>query len=153
MGVDLTLTLHLGVIDQAYADASGKTTGDVAQILEDKYHIMETFAEEIGLDVIQKAIEQSARNAVETLILGGSRPGSNSANMSLTLEAEGEIESAFKLFLSQQELDYTQPGVPTQAALKGVSHRFKRPYLKTNPARPSFIDTGLYQSSMKAWTS
>jgi hypothetical protein len=147
----VTLTLHLGVVDIGYADASGKTTSDVAQILEDKYHIMEVFAEDIGLDVIQKAIEHSAQSAVETLILGVSRPGSNSANMSLTLEAEGEIEAAFKLWLSQQSMDYTQPGVPTQAALKGVSHRLKRANAKTNSARPSFIDTGLYQSSMRAW--
>ena len=147
----MTLTLHLGVIEMPYASPGGKTTGDVAELLEQKYHVMETFAEDIGLDVIQKAIEQSAKNAVESLILGGSRSGSNSANMSLTLEAEGEIEAAFKLWLSQQEMDYTQPGVPTQASLKGVSHRLKRANAKTNTARPSFIDTGLYQSSMKAW--
>lgn len=147
----MTLTLHLGVIDMPYASPGGKTTADVAQILEDKYHVMETFYEDMGPDVIQKAIEQSAKNAVETLILGGSRPGSNSANISLTLEAEGEIEAAFKLWLSQQEMDYTQPGVPTQAALKGVSHRLKRAQAKTNPARPSFIDTGLYQSSFRSW--
>jgi hypothetical protein len=141
----------LGVVDMPYASPGGKTTGDVAEILEARYHVMETFYEDMGPDVIQKAIEQSAQNAVEALIVGGSRSGSNSANMSLTLEAEGEIEEAFKLWLSQQEMDYTQPGVPTQAALKGVSHRLKRANAKTNPARPSFIDTGLYQSSMKAW--
>jgi hypothetical protein len=147
----VTLTLHLGVVEMPYASPGGKTTGDVAQILEDKYHVMETFYEDMGPDVIQKAIEHSAQNAVETLILGGSRSGSNSANMSLTLEAEGEIEAAFKLWLSQQSMDYTQPGVPTQASLKGVSHRLKRANAKTNSARPSFIDTGLYQSSFKAW--
>lgn len=148
----MTLTLHLGVVDMPYASPGGKTTGDVAQILEDKYHVMETFYEDMGPDVIQKAIEHSAQNAVETLILGGSsRSGSNSANMSLTLEAEGEIEAAFKLWLSQQEMDYTQPGVPTKAALKGISHRLKRANTKMNPARASFIDTGLFQASFRSW--
>jgi hypothetical protein len=78
--------------------------------------------------------------------------GSNSASINLTAEGEGEIEAAFRQFLEQQEMDGRVDGVPTKASLKGVSHRLKRPNAKDNPTRPSFIDTGLYSASMKAWT-
>ncbi len=137
--------LHFGVTDLAYADGDGKTTGDVAEILEAKYHVMQTFYDMLGEDVVAKALERSVANAVEAMMMG-----SNSASINLTAEAEGEIEAAFRLFLSQQEMDGIVGGVPTQAALNGVSHRFKHPYAK-RPARPSFIDTGQYQASMKAW--
>lgn len=137
-------TLHLGIADVPYTDGD-KTTGDVAEILEEKYGIMAFFVNDVGTDAIGRAIEQSAMDAITTLLAGGP-PG-----MSLTAEAESEIEAAFKLFLSQREMDGKVPGVPTAAAIRGVSHRLKRPYVKSNPERPSFIDTGLYQASFKAW--
>jgi hypothetical protein len=63
-----------------------------------------------------------------------------------------EIEERFKDFLSLQEMDKLGvPGVPTEAAKKGKSSRFKRRRSKGGAPRPSFIDTGLYQSSFKAW--
>lgn len=139
-------TLHLGVTDLAYSDDEGKTTGDIATILESKYHIMQTFFDVMGADVVAKALERSVADAVEAMMMG-----SNSASINLTAEAEGEIEAAFRLFLSQQEMDGLVEGVPTAAALAGVSHRFKHPYAKRAP-RPSFIDTGTYQASFKAWT-
>jgi hypothetical protein len=170
----MTLTLHFGVVDIPYstniktaprrvgvrsvkggkarafsaAPSGGETTGDVAQILEDKYHIMEIFVEEIGADRIEKAVEHSIAGALETMI---SSHGRNTPDSFLTTEAEGEIEDAFRLFLSQGEMDGIQPGVPTKAALAGVSHRFAHPYAK-RPARPSFIDTGTYQASFKVWS-
>jgi hypothetical protein len=42
-------------------------------------------------------------------------------------------------------------GVPTKAALKGINHRLRHPYRKSNPRRPSFVDTGLYVASFRAW--
>jgi len=138
--------LHLGVQDIPYTN-SDKTTGDVAQILESKYHVMEIYVEEVGTDNIAKAFEESARNALEDLI-----SGAPAAGISLTNDAAGELEAAFRIFIDQKELDYVVPGVPTQASLKGVNHRFKRPYAKSNPVRPSFRDTGLYMASMRAWT-
>ena len=39
-------TLHLGVVDIGYTGEQGATTtGDVAQFLEDRYHIMRSFLE------------------------------------------------------------------------------------------------------------
>lgn len=165
------VTIHLGVIDLPYAHnaprrvtvrktrgsttthagsapaSGGETTGDVAQILEDKYHVMELYVEEIGIPAIQTALEHSAEGALENLALGAPTVG-----LSLTAEAMGELETAFRLFIDQQELDGVVPGVPTLASLKGVNHRLKHPYAKSNPSRPSFRDTGTYQAAFKAWT-
>lgn len=121
-------------------------TGEVAQILEDHYGVMQTFVDTIGQDAIAKALENSAVNAVEAMIMG-----SNSAGLNLTAEGEGEIEGAFRQFLEQQEMDGRVDGVPTKASLKGVNHRFAHPYAKDNASRPSFIDTGLYSAAFKAW--
>ena len=76
--------------------------------------------------------------------------GANIKKIKVTAEAESEIETAFKLFLGQQEMNGVVPGVPTKAALKGVNHRMLHPYAKRGP-RSSFIDTGLYQANFKVW--
>ena len=138
-------TLHLGVLDVPYATA-GTTTGEVATFLEDKYHVMEVFFEDVGAPAIGAALEKSAQDAVDNILLGIAAPG-----ISLTAKAEGEIVDAFRQFLTQQEMDGVVKGVPTRAALKGVNHRRKRPYAKGNPPRPSFIDTGTYESHFRAW--
>lgn len=166
------MKLHLGVIEVPYAQASyekptkrqkslrlgaakrgeasasassgkAQTTGDVAEILEDKYKVIQTFYETIGHDSIVNAIEHSFQSAVENMFAGAPISAEPEA------QAMSEIEAAFKHFLSQQEMD-GKPGVPTKAALAGVSHRFKHPYAR-RPPRPSFIDTGLYQANFHAW--
>jgi hypothetical protein len=149
-------TLHLGVTDIPYATAvptkgrraastGGQTTGDVAEILEDKYHIMEIFFEEHQKE-IAVAVEESIGDALETLLSGHS-PGGNA-----TAAASADIETLFKRFISNGEMDSLgYPGVPTAAALAGVNHRLAHPYAKGNAARVSFRDTGLYEASFKAW--
>jgi hypothetical protein len=68
--------------------------------------------------------------------------------------ATSEIEDRFKQFLSTGVMETLGfPGVPTQAALdrragKKRSGRFKK---KRPSTGVSFIDTGLYQSSFRAW--
>lgn len=154
-------TLHLGVIDQPYADpapaGAGKrdkkgkrtgsaTTGDVADILEAEYHIMEIFAEE-NWDAIQELLADSYAGTLETIMMGGGNGGDPYAS------ATSKIEKLFKAWISEGKMEKLgYPGVPTQAALDGVNHRLKHPYRKSNPRRPSFRDTGLYQASFKSWT-
>lgn len=156
------MKLHLGVLDVPYSEDSGgggtsATTGDVATILEDRYHIMELYYEEMGQDNVAKAFEESAKTAIEDMFSGkpmvdASYVGGGSAtNFTLTADATQELEDAFRVFIDQKELDYVMPGVPTQASLKGINHRLKRPYVKSNPVRPSFRDTGLYQAAFRAW--
>lgn len=123
----------------------GTTTGDVAEFLEDEYHVMELFFEEYA-EGVQNALEHGVQQAIETVLMGGPIPNSP------YLGAESEIEEAFKLFLSGQYVEELGiPGVPTKAALKGVNHRLKHPYADGNPRRPSFIDSGLYEASFRAW--
>ena len=150
----MSFTLHLGVADVPYSHnepASGRsknkpppaiTTGDVAEILEDKYHVMRIFFELHAKD-IAKDIECGLAGALED-VLGGAPVGGNPF-----AAGESGIEKRFHTFLEQKEMDALgYPGVPTRASLEGVSHRFKR---RHGPPRPSFIDTGLYESSFKAW--
>lgn len=136
-------TLHLGVLDVPRANGD-KTTGDIAEILEDKYHLMEIFAELRHADIVS-VLEETISDSLESL-LSGAPPGNNAL-----AAATGQIETLFHQFISRQEMDGIQPGVPTQAALKGVNHRLARPYAKSNPARPSFRDTGQTDADFKAW--
>jgi len=66
--------------------------------------------------------------------------------------AMSDLQHRFRRFISSREVERVGiPGVPTQAALRGVNHRLKHPYRKSNPRRPSFRDTGLYEASFRAW--
>lgn len=126
------------------AASQHKTTGDVATILEEKYHIMEIFFE-LHENQVVGMLEQSMEDALMSIHSGG--PGYLDPNLAGT----SELETEFKNFLSNRGMDQTAtPGVPTKAALRGVSHRFLHPYAK-RPSRPSFIDTGLYQANFHAW--
>ena len=154
----MSITLHLGVTEIPYANnpqlsakqrkkskASTQTTGDVAEILEAEYHIMQIFFN-LHDKGIAKDLESSLEGALENLLTGAPLGGNAFA------EAESEIEQRFKNFLTNREMETLgYPGVPTQAALAGINHRLKHPYKKSNPRRPSFVDTGLYESSFKAW--
>jgi hypothetical protein len=160
------MILHLGVIDVPYVDpnpvkapkASPRarlhkrhhakyrniTTGDVATFLENRYHVFENFYHLHEADIASD-IENSLQGAVETLLMGGP------PNLDAVGGATSSIENRFKEFLSNREMDRIgYPGVPTEAAERGVSHRFKNPYKRRAP-RPSFIDTGLFSASMKSW--
>lgn len=141
----MTLFLHLGVTEIPYSHQTGKNTGDIAEILEDKYHVIETFYDLHGA-FIQDAVERSTAGALENLLLGG--PGT----LSFSAEAESEIENEFRTWLVARGMDYQVVGVPTKASLAGFSHRFKHPGGQRG-SRPSFIDTGMYVTTYHVWTS
>jgi hypothetical protein len=158
--------LHLGVYDFPYksqptsaSKGKGKksktksklksstawSTGDVAEILEAKYHVMEIFFQ-LKENKIAKSLENSLAGALESLMMGAPP----------TLDpfgaATANLDQMFKDFLTNKEMEKVgYPGVPTQAALKGINHRLLHPYSSNNPRRPSFIDTGQFQSSFHAW--
>jgi hypothetical protein len=136
-------TRKRGVSKAQAAYGKGQTTGDVAQILEAKYHIMRAFVEMNKGEII-KAVESSMLGSVINMVNGQPGPINPAA------QAMSDIETNFKQSLSQRAYDGMK-GVPTEAANRGVSHRFKKPYGRRG-SRPSFIDTGLYQSSFTAWT-
>lgn len=128
------------------------TTGEVAAILEDHYQIYETFFEFNKKDIAEE-LAKSYVGAFHRLHATGVG-GDPSAG------AMDAIAAKFKQFLSDRVMEgrqlatasaHSSRQVPTQAALDGVNHRFAHPYAKANPRRPSFIDTGLYQATSKAW--
>jgi hypothetical protein len=154
------LILNLGVLDVAYITDTNSseynahiTTGTVAQELEQRYGVMNFFYY-MRQKEINNYVITSLNQALNSIILG--RPASN-----LFARAETLIQDDFKQFLTLQSLDYQVRGVPTGAALRGVSHRFKMnknnrrsrsgKVYKQGVPRPSFVDTGLYRASFKAW--
>jgi len=147
--------LHLGVADQPYSEPAPKdvnstvkgapTTGDVAQWLEDKYGVMQAFYTAHEQDIAD-SLSESVGDTMEALLMGAP------TTMDAFGAANSRIEEMFKDFLSSGQAEQVGiEGAPTGAALRGVNHRLKHPYAKENPRRKSFIDTGLYQASFKAW--
>ena len=110
---------------------------------------MGTFAKIHGQD-IGDALAQSMVGALENLELGAP------LSQNVFGEAESKIEHLFKTFITMGEMDGLVPGVPTQAAKdrasgKKRSSRMKKKRRGGNAKPISFFDTGLYESSMKAW--
>lgn len=143
------MKLNLGVDDVAYTEKGQvTTTGDVAEILEDNYHVMRTFAELHDQDIAD-ALADGMAKVLEAIGRGDPVPTDLSQAL---VRPMGQIETEFRDFLDRDEMGAILPASQqSQAALKGVNHRKKRPYVKANKARPSFIDTGLYQASFRAW--
>lgn len=145
------MILHLGVLDEPYTQENPETTGEVAQELEDRYGIMAFFVDD-KMKAIVTNLEESFAESLESIILGAP---------DLDVFANGcqKIEKDFRNFLDNKEMDGKVDGVPTQASIEGVSHRFKyktrkrasKVAVRNKPKRPSFIDTGLYQQSFKVW--
>lgn len=119
------------------------TTGDVADILERRYGIMGYFYEKHGQEIADD-LTDTLEGKLENILLGA--PYSGRLFEDTDFE---EVQSMFRKFLDDREMD-GQPGVPTGAAQKGVNHRLQHPYAKANGERPSFIDSGTYQLSMRA---
>lgn len=160
----MTVRLNLGVVDIPYGasqaparrrgsrvrpptPAGRNTTGDVAEILEARYGIMNKFMEIHGQKVADE-IAGAMQDKLEALLMGG--PGPSADEKILPEGALSGVEQTFREMLDKRELDGKIPGVPTQASLAGVSHRMQNPYAKRG-ARPSFIDTGAYQTTFRAW--
>ena len=135
------MKLHLGVIDIPY-DEGEESTGDVAQYLEERYQILQRFFDE-HQEKIVSLMEESIAGALEN-IMAGAPPSADPF-----AEAMSEVHNLFVFFLTTRQLD-GNAGIPTLASLNGVSRRLKN---KRGPVRPSFIDTGLYMASMRAWVS
>lgn len=163
----MSQVLHLGVIDVHYTEGepvakyrqrlsrsrksiqpirrsnSGEmTTGDVADILEQKYQLFTAFYEHHEEEIA----DQLASDFSDSLdgILAGAPIGQNVFGA-----FEQNLGVMFRKAIETREFDtYGIPGVPTKASLRGVNHRLKR---KRGPDRPSFRDTGLMEASFLAW--
>jgi hypothetical protein len=151
------MILHLGVVDVPYVQALSRrqkkaragtvTTGDVATWLENRYGVMETFFASRG-EQIADDLAGALGGTLESFMMGA--PPSIDPFGSAT----SSIEDQFKQFLATGEMEMLGvAGVPTQAALERRAGRRRSGRMKRRRAGTgvSFIDTGLYQSSFKAW--
>jgi hypothetical protein len=131
-----------------------KTAEKVADILEDTYDIVHQFFykydEEIG-----SIVSNSFANYTVDVLAGAAdetEEGFRSRRHKIVSDrmvkymrpSSEKIEKLFKKFLDREEA--IGPGVPTDAALFGI-----RRGRKTGRRRPSFIDTGIYRASFRAW--
>jgi hypothetical protein len=122
------------------------TAEDVARILDAKYHILDEFTKLHNAEINLAILSQFEKVAGD--VMTGARRSANLGN--LLKPATKEIEAMFKKFLDTEEMNGRAPGVPTRAALMGVRHGRGSKTMRGVP-RPSFIDTGVYRASFRAW--
>jgi len=149
------MKLCLGVID--VPEPEGNTTYGVGQQLENKYGLFSVFVDAHAKDIINDLGNSLARS-LETYMITGNAP-QNSFK-----QAEQDITQRLKDYITHEEMaGLGVAGVPTQAALDGLSLRtksgknvskvrkgqkFKKVY---GARRPSFIYSGVFQASLKVW--
>jgi hypothetical protein len=124
------------------------TAQKVAEILENKYDIVETFSaiydEEIS-NIMKDGVSQVANN----LLSGGK--GTTTASMkNLMKPYTNEVQNLFRQFLDHEEMNGLIEGVPTAAAMGGKL-RGRGKVSRGGKQRPSFVNTGIYRASFRAW--
>jgi len=124
-------------IAKGYGD--GTNSAEVAKELEEKYALVDTFYLSVA-DELSDALEEVFGEAIETTMM--SKPPKKIPTDQITKK----IEEEFRTYL-----DHEEHGIKTTAAQRGVSHLLPQPYSRKNPPRQSFIDTGLYRASFRAW--
>lgn len=136
--------LVFGEVKVPYDNKSGTAdTVAVAKILEAKYGLFTAFYTRHEKDIKALLID-SLEGALENLHAGGVAPADPFASSMQRLQA------LFRKFLYTGEVERMGiEGVPTQAALNGVSHRKKKK--KYGQRRPSFIDTGTMELAFRSW--
>lgn len=135
------LKLNIGVLEVPELD-SDKTSYDVAVILEEKYGLFSVYADQYA-EVMAQHISEDVAGSMETFLMTGRFPAEPLP------QAADAIGKDFQKFIYTREVESVGiPGVPTQAALMGVNKRLKT---KKGARRPSFIDSGILESSLKAW--
>lgn len=119
------------------------TAQKVANILEAKYGIVETF-NEVYNDEITSLVHENFKQVAEKIL---ARKGETTQLMhSLMKPSSKKIERMFKQFLDGEEMNGMIPGVPTKASGGKIRKRGRtiRPY-------PSFERTGIYKASFRCW--
>lgn len=140
----MTTELIFGEVKVPYDNKSGTAdTVEVAKILEAKYGLFSAFYQLHEKDIKALLID-NLEGVLENLHMGGSAPADPFAG------AMQKVQGLFRQFLFTGEVERMGiPGVPTQAALDGVSHRTKSK--KYGHRRPSFIDTGTMELAFRSW--
>jgi len=146
--------LHFGFVDVPYPGQIAKRNSrgrflrradrsvDVAEALEKRYHIVETFSDQM-LDYISEELSYYYDEQLEELFESRTRSGPGKFARNITL--------AFRDFIRKGGMDDAVRGVPTKASIEGKTWRPGYGKFPTGETRPSFIDTGTYIGSFRAW--
>lgn len=136
------MKLILGVEDIGYtAGTHVTTTGKVARILEDQYHVMETFYE-LHRKAVDAAVADAFKQAVDAV--GAGREPALKLGIS-------RIKMLFSEFIDSGEWEHVS-GQRIEAAHH--RHRIKHKDGSTEMSRSSdraFVRTGQYRDSFRAW--
>lgn len=139
-------TLHFGVVDVGYTGEQGATTtGDVAQFLEDRYHVMRTFLE-LKEDQIARVLVDQVAGAIESIAQGNRLPRPD------WKPSMGKIDRMFRDFLDAGELQHLLPK-SQKVSEETLRTSSRKKVMKQDEARQAFIDTGHYQASFRAWVT
>ena len=114
------MIISLGVVELPYAE-DGKTTGDVAEILEDKYDVMQKFADQ-NIDQIAEYMADSFVGAIESRFAGAPE------DFNVFGSAMANIEDRFVEYINKGE-----HGIITKEKSEGTGKagaRKKRQYRK-----------------------
>ena len=136
----MSAVVHLGVLDVAYTeDGKSTTTGEVAKILEANYGVIQTFVDlhedEIGDELIDRLV-----GIFESSAMG--------AKLDYRVVDFPKVEKMFRDYLDAGEWENQIGNSATAAAAAGRSKRKKN---AGQTPRVSFVDTGLYRKSFRAW--
>ena len=134
------MILHLGVVEIPYAD-SDQETGDVAEILESKFHVMQIFADQ-NSDKIAEFIEDGVAGALENILAGAP------SSLDVFGSSMSNIEDRFNEFIDNEE-----HGIQTKAkSAPKAGARKKRQYRQVTH-KTTFVDSGLYRNNFRAWVA
>ena len=154
------MKLHLGVIE--VPEPEGGTSYTVGKDLEERYGVFSMFYNTYE-KFIAKELEEDAGRALTNML--NSNPISDPFG-----NATEEIDNKFHYFITSKEIEqvagqYGEQGIPTQAALEGLTLRTAggktvgkvrkgQKFKKVQGARrPSFIYSGVFEASLKTWVS
>lgn len=147
-------SLHLGFVDVPYPGQKPSRNGkgrytratersiQVAEELETRYHIVETFSDDM-LSFFAEELEYYYQEQLDELFESRTRSGPGKFSRNVTM--------AFRNFIKGGGMDNTIRGVPTKASKLGKT--FHPGYNQTalGQRRPSFYDTGTYIGAFRAW--
>lgn len=132
------MKLILGVVEVPYAEGR-QDTGEVAEILEAKFHVMQIFVDQ-NLELITNDIADGVLGAMESALMGAP-PGHDMFG-----SAMANIEDRFHGYIDREE-----HGIKTKAKdAPKAGARKKRQYRQVT-SKTTFVDSGLYRNNFKAW--
>ncbi len=131
--------LVFGEAEAVYDYNPKKTASEVADALENRFHLLSSFAE-YKEEEIAEILAEGMERVIAELFETGENPG-------LAHVADG-VQPLFSDFIKLYEAESVIEGTPTKRALAGYKS-LQRPH--KGPRRPSFFDTGTLVDNFRAW--